>query len=143
MKLRSFALLEISSLWSIFSSSMHRDFQNSSTIPISSLFRDTLNVSKQIMAVQPLSAVLSEDQARGRCASCFEVIAGGGGGSRCSGCKRIWYCSRKCQQADWREHRPECKAWTSQESGECFSAPLSVNVGACLLFSLTACVENL
>lgn len=86
------------------------------------------------MAVQPLSAVLSEDQARARCASCFEVISGGGGGSRCSGCKRIWYCSRKCQQADWGEHRPECKAWTSQESGECFLRLFSVNVAKCLLF---------
>lgn len=86
------------------------------------------------MAVQPLSAVLSEDQARARCASCFEVISGGGGGSRCSGCKRIWYCSRKCQQADWGEHRPECKAWTSQESGECFLLLFSANVARCLLF---------
>eukprot|EP00903_Cladosiphon_okamuranus_P018822 g17313.t1 len=69
------------------------------------------------MVVQPLSAVLSEDQARVRCASCFEIMRGGGGGSRCSRCKRLWYCSRKCQQADWGEHRPECKAWTSQASG--------------------------
>eukprot|EP00752_Nemacystus_decipiens_P004295 g3924.t1 len=69
-----------------------------------------------IMVAQPLSAVLSEDQARTRCASCFGIISGGGGGSRCSRCKRIWYCSRRCQQADWGQHRPECRAWTSQES---------------------------
>lgn len=74
---------------------------------------------QQIMAVQPLSAVLEEGQARTRCANCFEHVNGqdsSGGGSRCSGCKSIWYCSRTCQKADWREHRAECKAWTSNQT---------------------------
>jgi len=75
----------------------------------------------KIMAVQPLSAVLSEDQARERCAGCFNAIRGqqdGGRGSRCSGCKSIWYCSRRCQKADWGQHRQECKAWTAQDTGK-------------------------
>ncbi|CBN79949.1 conserved unknown protein [Ectocarpus siliculosus] len=73
----------------------------------------------QIMAVQPLSAVLEESQARTHCARCFESMDNqhsGGRGSRCSACSRICYCSRKCQKADWREHRPECKAWASNSS---------------------------
>lgn len=28
----------------------------------------------------------------------------------CSACRRIRYCSAKCQRADWREHKAACKA---------------------------------
>ncbi|CAN0355033.1 unnamed protein product [Hapterophycus canaliculatus] len=80
---------------------------------------ENLDLGDVIMKVQPLSAVLDEDQARTRCANCFKHVNGqgsNGGGSRCSGCKSIWYCSRACQKADWREHRTECKAWTSQHT---------------------------
>jgi hypothetical protein len=30
--------------------------------------------------------------------------------SRCSKCKRVWYCGRECQVADWKSHKPECHA---------------------------------
>mmetsp|Transcript_16068 Transcript_16068/g.36762 ORF Transcript_16068/g.36762 Transcript_16068/m.36762 type:complete len:486 (+) Transcript_16068:98-1555(+) len=30
--------------------------------------------------------------------------------SRCLGCKKVWYCSRDCQVANWKEHKIECKA---------------------------------
>ncbi|KAJ7888428.1 hypothetical protein B0H14DRAFT_2337301 [Mycena olivaceomarginata] len=30
--------------------------------------------------------------------------------SRCSGCLRIAYCSRECQQLDWKTHKPMCQA---------------------------------
>ena len=29
--------------------------------------------------------------------------------SMCSGCRRVVYCSRECQLADWAHHKPECK----------------------------------
>ena len=29
---------------------------------------------------------------------------------RCSGCKRISYCSEACQKEHWKEHKPRCKA---------------------------------
>ncbi|KAJ7183518.1 hypothetical protein C8R46DRAFT_1067191 [Mycena filopes] len=35
--------------------------------------------------------------------------------SRCSGCRRISYCSPECQKADWRNHKPICKALSSIE----------------------------
>ena len=28
---------------------------------------------------------------------------------RCSGCKRVFYCSKKCQKSHWKEHKPECQ----------------------------------
>lgn len=31
---------------------------------------------------------------------------------RCSGCKGVYYCGAKCQQADWPAHKTECKALT-------------------------------
>uniref|UniRef100_A0A383W246 phytol kinase n=1 Tax=Tetradesmus obliquus TaxID=3088 RepID=A0A383W246_TETOB len=32
-----------------------------------------------------------------------------GAGSRCSGCRASYYCSRECQLAAWRLHKPVCK----------------------------------
>lgn len=28
--------------------------------------------------------------------------------SKCAGCKKIYYCSQKCQKADWKEHKKVC-----------------------------------
>ncbi|KAJ7022561.1 hypothetical protein C8F04DRAFT_1048921 [Mycena alexandri] len=35
--------------------------------------------------------------------------------SRCGGCRRISYCGPECQNADWRVHKPMCKALSSLE----------------------------
>uniref|UniRef100_A0A383VT77 MYND-type domain-containing protein n=1 Tax=Tetradesmus obliquus TaxID=3088 RepID=A0A383VT77_TETOB len=32
-----------------------------------------------------------------------------GAGSRCSGCRASYYCSRECQLAAWRLHKPVCR----------------------------------
>jgi hypothetical protein len=29
--------------------------------------------------------------------------------SRCSGCRKVYYCSRECQVKDWPEHKKVCK----------------------------------
>ena len=40
--------------------------------------------------------------------------------SRCSQCKRVWYCSQECSKKDWIErHRQECRHWIDQNR-ECF-----------------------
>ncbi|KAJ7183475.1 hypothetical protein C8R46DRAFT_1308118 [Mycena filopes] len=47
------------------------------------------------------------------CYKCFKE--GDGLLSRCGGCRRISYCSPECQKADWRNHKPICKALSSIE----------------------------
>ena len=29
---------------------------------------------------------------------------------RCTGCKRVFYCSKTCQKQHWKEHKPECQS---------------------------------
>lgn len=38
-----------------------------------------------------------------KCSSCGEPAT-----QRCSRCKLEWYCSRKCQVAAWKQHKPLC-----------------------------------
>ena len=33
---------------------------------------------------------------------------------QCSKCRRVWYCSRECQVADWKTHKESCKSLLSQ-----------------------------
>lgn len=35
-------------------------------------------------------------------------ICGKKSDDRCSQCKEVFYCSRKCQQKDWKMHKPVC-----------------------------------
>ncbi|KAJ7743443.1 hypothetical protein DFH07DRAFT_835518 [Mycena maculata] len=51
--------------------------------------------------------------------------------SRCTGCRRISYCSSECQKIDWKAHKPMCKALSAVEK----SNPLAV---ATLFFSLSS-----
>jgi 2-keto-4-pentenoate hydratase/2-oxohepta-3-ene-1,7-dioic acid hydratase in catechol pathway len=39
--------------------------------------------------------------------------------SRCSQCKRVWYCSAECSKKDWtQQHRQECKDWVGVKEAE-------------------------
>jgi hypothetical protein len=35
------------------------------------------------------------------------------GNKVCSRCKHVWYCSRKCQTTDWKQHKPNCTPLTN------------------------------
>ena len=41
--------------------------------------------------------------------TCSNCKKSGTGFPKCSGCKRVYYCSRKCQKADWKRHKKVCK----------------------------------
>ena len=34
---------------------------------------------------------------------------------RCARCKVVWYCGKKCQQQNWRYHKPICKKLNLKE----------------------------
>ncbi|KAJ7651217.1 hypothetical protein FB45DRAFT_997856 [Roridomyces roridus] len=53
----------------------------------------------------PTALVSVSIPARHLCASC-----GVSAGVRCAGCKRVWYCSQKCQKDDWSGHLVDCYA---------------------------------
>ena len=36
----------------------------------------------------------------------------------CSGCKRVYYCSRACQRKDWSAHKLECRSSEALPAGE-------------------------
>ena len=54
----------------------------------------------------------------------------------CARCRQVWYCSRACQQADWKEHKPSCfEAASSEEEEEesddaCSDAVKGANSGS-------------
>ncbi|XP_052274096.1 uncharacterized protein LOC127874031 isoform X3 [Dreissena polymorpha] len=53
-----------------------------------------------------------DKEALGICAFCQRV-----GAHKCAKCKRTWYCTRVCQAADWKRHKPGCKRkFTDQQT---------------------------
>ncbi|KAJ7486995.1 hypothetical protein FB451DRAFT_1026054 [Mycena latifolia] len=44
------------------------------------------------------------------CDKLEEVSSSGDGLLRCSGCRKMWYCSTKCQKTNWSQHKALCKA---------------------------------
>ncbi|ORY05374.1 hypothetical protein BCR34DRAFT_604534 [Clohesyomyces aquaticus] len=53
-----------------------------------------------------------------RCAICYKasLTAAGSPLLRCSRCQSAYYCSRACQKADWKSHKPSCAPQSSPPS---------------------------
>lgn len=53
-------------------------------------------------------------------AACGWCLRRGGALSRCGGCRLLRYCSRRCQERDWRDggHALECAAWRGAVSSD-------------------------
>ena len=62
-------------------------------------------------AASPGQDVATEAKSHG-CKSCAKM-EGVAPFKQCSGCKAIRYCSRKCQQKHWKNHRILCQAISS------------------------------
>ncbi|QQP50817.1 Protein msta_ isoform Alike, partial [Caligus rogercresseyi] len=39
----------------------------------------------------------------GKCGSCKKETS-----TKCSGCKKVYYCSKQCHQNDWLYHKGDC-----------------------------------
>lgn len=50
--------------------------------------------------------------------------------NRCSLCKRIFYCSRPCQEGDWSAHKSQCKQWRAEAASVTSTATESASVPA-------------
>ena len=49
------------------------------------------------------------EEERRRCDWCGRTQADGRKFSRCGKCLRVFYCSKECQVAGWREHKGYCE----------------------------------
>ncbi|KIK53008.1 hypothetical protein GYMLUDRAFT_250720 [Collybiopsis luxurians FD-317 M1] len=59
---------------------------------------------------------MSSSSKAGFCAHCNN-IRDGEHLKRCSGCLRVWYCSKECQKAHWPEHKPRCENLRKANNG--------------------------
>ncbi|POM66657.1 SET domain containing hypothetical protein [Phytophthora palmivora] len=60
-----------------------------------------------VLRASASAAVLLPELWRSHCHKCF---GSGTRLSRCGRCHTAFYCSKTCQQADWKDHRKECKS---------------------------------
>jgi len=44
-----------------------------------------------------------------KCSICETVETAGAKLLACARCQTTWYCSKVCQKADWKKHKPTCK----------------------------------
>ena len=41
----------------------------------------------------------------GACPACARVAK-----TKCTGCKKVFYCGRECQKKHWKQHKFDCKS---------------------------------
>ena len=74
-------------------------------------------ISQMFSKADKKKAILTKEAAKteagGNLKTC-NVCSGKGDIKRCTGCFLVWYCSSKCQGADWSKHKLDCKKTKSQ-----------------------------
>jgi [histone H3]-lysine4/36 N-trimethyltransferase SMYD len=68
-----------------------------------------------ILQEVPTVTLLNPKQWGSRCNHCF-VKPTSSALQRCSRCKRFWFCSKTCQQKEWKYHKEECSAMSTGRS---------------------------
>ncbi|KAI5982767.1 hypothetical protein EDD15DRAFT_2179981 [Pisolithus albus] len=77
-----------------------------------------------ILSLRPHMFTLSTTYLDSHCSGCAGSPASGL--KRCTGCRRVWYCTSTCQNGDWPIHKFECTAiqnWSSEAPSEKVSVP--------------------
>ena len=54
--------------------------------------------------------IVMVSSAEPKCASCGMTGPGAASLKACSVCMLVRYCSKECQKADWKKHKPQCNA---------------------------------
>lgn len=79
-------------------------------------------INKYLERIPPYAHCWNHKCARNSAASCDNPVVMY---SMCSRCRRVAYCSRECQHADWVRHKPACKhlcEYAKQHNSGAFSA---------------------
>ena len=67
---------------------------------------------KEVMRSEPFVSVVNSSMVNSICDFCFQTSDNNdnNGFKKCSGCKRVYYCSVHCQRQSWNSgHREECQ----------------------------------
>lgn len=104
------------------------DFPVGAKVILHSLTKVELNGSNGVVRGSMPSGRVEVELESGKCMSLkaenlkvLELCTACGGSTakpqRCSGCLRVSYCSKECQNNHWKTHKSECKASTIAGSG--------------------------
>jgi hypothetical protein len=69
---------------------------------------------------------------KGRCKICAKDGCGAliDESKKCSRCRLVFYCSRDCQKADWKVHKPKCNATVEEKAAQDARANKQSRLGA-------------
>jgi hypothetical protein len=80
------------------------DQLNNISVKLDSLdLKEMIDICTEVGSIMEAMLPSKETDSMYKCKACGEECH-----SRCSGCKRVLYCSRECQIRDWNIHKADC-----------------------------------
>jgi len=67
-------------------------------------------------AAEPAGAPKQPEEGVRQCWGCGVKPGPGQSLQKCSGCRKAMYCSRPCQEAAWKAHKADCRAWQAERA---------------------------
>jgi hypothetical protein len=78
------------------------------SVDVGQLYADAVQLCRALASAAPLPLICNNPQCTNLARASEKALAT----KQCAGC-RCRYCSAECQRADWKRHRPACKAMAS------------------------------